>query len=179
MPATFSRRAAATGVAALPSTLSDHCTRFDVIGFRAGCHQIGMLQPAWRAGDLVLGALAHDPALVDDGNVAAEALDLFQIVRGEKNGAAVLVEEDRGRYLNIGAQGQFIVGAIAAVTVVLPTPPLPATTTRRDWAQNLRGSTSPSLRGQIWLPIGTRSCWPGKIRLGSEIWLRLARKMRR
>ena len=67
-----------------------------MIGFGAGRHQIGMFQPARPAGDLVLGALAHDPALVDDGDVAAEPFHLFQVMRGQKDGAAVLRETASG-----------------------------------------------------------------------------------
>src|SRR5436305_11482990 len=39
--------------------------------------------------------------------------------------------------------------ASAAVTVVLPTPPFPATMTRRDWVQNPAGSTHPPRRRPI------------------------------
>src|SRR6185437_14826836 len=64
----------------------------DMIGLRTGCYQISILQPAGRARNLVLGSFAHDFALVYDRDMAAKPLDFLEIMRGEKNSAAVFVD---------------------------------------------------------------------------------------
>src|ERR1700744_360512 len=58
----------------------------------SGDSQIGLFKPARCARDFVLRALAHNPAFVDDGDVAAQPLHFFQIVRSQQDGAAVTVD---------------------------------------------------------------------------------------
>src|SRR6185295_9189338 len=63
-----------------------------VIGFGAGRHQIGLFQSARAARDLLLGAQPRDAPLGDNGDLAAEAFDFLEIVRGQKDGLAALVD---------------------------------------------------------------------------------------
>ena len=58
----------------------------------AGRGQIGIFQSARRSGNLILAAFAHDAAFVNDGDFAAETLDLFQIMRSQQNGLSVPVD---------------------------------------------------------------------------------------
>src|SRR6478609_2776843 len=65
------------------------CSGRDMVGLRPGGDQIGLFQPAGAGHHFVLAAFAHDLAAGDDGDVAAKPLHLFQIVRGQQDGAAV------------------------------------------------------------------------------------------
>src|SRR6185437_8257351 len=76
----------------LSNSWSSPCSRHDMLRRGAGRAQISRLQPARFGEELVLGAVLHDAALGDDGDVAAEAFDFFEIVRGEKDGFAFGVQ---------------------------------------------------------------------------------------
>src|SRR5438105_3558061 len=68
------------------------CSCRQVIAFGAGGAQIGRFETARLAHQLLFRSSPHDAAVGDDGDVVAEPLDLFEIVRGEKNGFSLRVQ---------------------------------------------------------------------------------------